>query len=411
MVEVRKKLNFFSDKILENIIKVLFIGLIFFFPYSIALRETLIGLLFIFYVLNRLIKWKFSLQKTPIDTELLIYFLFSVLSLLKVNDVLVGIEEVIVSVFKYIAFFYMSYDLINESNLDKYINILFYGSFSCIVIGKAIYYITGTNYLEGNGDGTWATFSILFLMSFMLDKTENIYKKIIAFIGGLGGIIVLFNTNSRGAALAFFCAIIIIAIVLLKSKINSRRVFFMLTSVIIIIMIIITPFILLDLLINKFKNITDIDSHWSLKTRVLMWESSIYHIMKNPILGVGIGNYQSNYLNYIDNVLNIEIPHASRMHGHPHNLFLNIAVEQGLISLALFLIMIYKSFKIGLLNFISSVVSNKKSYLGIVLCGILVSLVIHSFVDTTFRYGHVGYFVMIMIVFNCKLMDSTKRSD
>ena len=51
---------------------------------------------------------------------------------------------------------------------------------------------------------------------------------------------------------------------------------------------------------GNLDNLRNIYENNSLKTRIVMWESSIYMIKNNPILGVGVGNYQTNYLDYID---------------------------------------------------------------------------------------------------------------
>ena len=402
--------NYISEKILMKMIKGLFIALIFFFPYSISIRETLIGLLFIFYVLKKLLDWDLFLTKTPFDKEIIIYLLFSFMSLFKVNNVLTGFEEIIVSPFKYMAFFYIAYDLINKEKIVKYLNILFYGSFSFLIIGKVVFHITGKNYLGGNGAGTWATFSIFMFIYLLINNEEKYFKKGLAIFGAILGVNVLFTTNSRGAVLAFAGGLLISLFMLASKKIVNKKRLFAMFFLIITLIIIAIPFVLPQKLINKFENIKDVNTHWSLKTRVIMWESSLYNIVRNPILGVGIGDFQTNYLNYIDNVIEEKVPRGARIHDHPHNLFLYIAVEQGIMSLIVFLFILFKSFKICFANFNSFDLHSKEAYLGILLCGMLVSLTIHSMVDTTFRYGHVGYYIMMIIILNLKLNNFKKES-
>lgn len=402
--------NYFSENILIRIIKFLFIAFIILFPYSISIREILVGLLFIFYILNRLIVWDFSLKSTPFDNEIVIYLLFSVLSLLKVDNLLIGVEEIIVSPFKYIALFYMAYDLIKRDEVQKYYNILFMGSLSLLVIGKIVYFQTGKNYLVGNGTGTWATFSTFLFFYFLLIKKESIFMKSLSMLGVILSINVLFTTSSRGAVLGFFSGILITFYLFINKKIKNKKKLYAIFFLFLTIIIISIPFLFPERLVNKFERIKNISSNWSLKTRVIMWKSSLHYIIENPFLGVGIGDYQTNYLNYIDNILKIDVPRGSRMHDHPHNLFLYIAVEQGIVSLSVFLIMLFRGFKIAYYNINKFKKNNRNNYYGLVLIGILISLIVHSMVDTTFRYGHVAYFVMLFTIFNTKILTSREES-
>ena len=409
-MDIVKIRGYISEKILKRIIKFLFIAFILFFPYSISIREILVGLLFIFYILNRLISWNFSLINTPFDNEIIIYLLFSVLSLLKVDNLLIGVEEIIVSPFKYIALFYMAYDLIKKDEVQKFFNVLFIGSFSLLAVGKVVYFQTGKNYIGGNGAGTWATFSIFLFFYFLLIKKESIFKKSISIIGIILGINILFTTSSRGAVLGFFSGILITFFMFVNTKIKNKKRLYAIFFLFITIILISVPFLLPERLVSKFERIKNISSNWSLKTRVIMWKSSLHYIIQNPLLGVGIGDYQTNYLNYIDNILKIDVPRGSRMHDHPHNLFLYIAVEQGIISLAVFLIMLFRGFKIAYYNINKFKKNNRNNYYGLVLIGMLISLIVHSMVDTTFRYGHVAYFVMLFTIFNTKILTSREES-
>ncbi len=69
--------------------------------------------------------------------------------------------------------------------------------------------------------------------------------------------------------------------------------------------------------------------------RLLMWQSAFHMFQDHPVLGVGLGQYKSNYQEkYI-------LPEAKeREIGHAHNNFIQMAAENGAVGLAGFLVLI-----------------------------------------------------------------------
>ena len=65
----------------------------------------------------------------------------------------------------------------------------------------------------------------------------------------------------------------------------------------------------------------------------------------------------------------------------------------------------FKSYQLAIKNYFSD---KENSFLGLVLIGVLTALFIHSLVDTTVRYGHVGFYVILFGVFNLKLNNYKK---
>lgn len=86
---------------------------------------------------------------------------------------------------------------------------------------------------------------------------------------------------------------------------------------------------------ERAKSIIDF-SEISVKSRLQIWQKSINSIMKNPILGVGIGNYPT--------VLNEDISFAKRG-SSAHNLYLDIASEMGIFALLVLLVIFWQIFK------------------------------------------------------------------
>ncbi|MFW6016980.1 MAG: O-antigen ligase family protein [bacterium] len=398
-----KEWNFFDKSI-----NYLFISLVFLFPFSISIRNLILGLIIILYLVKILFlkinKQKILTPETIINKELIIFFVISILSLFKVEDLNLGIDGLISPVIRNIFFFYIGSLIIFSNHISKYKNTLFYGSITFIISAALASKIYREDFFHGNGTGTWATFVVFFCISLIFASDFNIYKKIISILTAGAGVLILFHTTSRGATIGFFVGIIVLISLLIWEKVNNLKTVIASVLILITIMILITPYILPDSLMNKFNNITeDIESHGSLYTRVVMWKSSLYMMKSNPVLGVGIGNFKPNYHNYIDNVIKEKNSNKiSRDHDHPHNLFLHIGAEMGIIALIISLIIIYKVIKISLINFKTYNPGNPGNYLALANLSSISALLVHSMVDTTIRYGHVGYFIILLTIFNLK---------
>jgi O-antigen ligase len=75
----------------------------------------------------------------------------------------------------------------------------------------------------------------------------------------------------------------------------------------------------------------------SLQQRIVMWRTTLRMIQGHPILGVGTGGFLDGYRPYI--------PDIAWQHfetGDPHNQFLKILGEQGIVGLAAFLFFIFR---------------------------------------------------------------------
>ncbi len=388
-------------EVLEFLVNGLFFLLVLLFPYSIAARNILLGLIFIFYILCKITKRDFSLRDTTLRKYILYFLLLSILSIIKANDIVLSIERLVSPILRYTIFYFIASDIINKNNIQKYINLIFSSSTLFIIYGIFDYY-NGGSFLRGNGVGTLVTFISMLFITFTIYKDyKKIYFNFFFLTIALSSIFALYITYSRGAVLGLLTALVIwFAVIIYKNLDNKKFIIFLILLLLVVATISISFFP--DNLLNKFSKIHDIESNWSLKTRVIMWESSISMIKENPFLGIGIGNFGPDFLEFIEKS-NIEIPKREYRHDHPHNLFLFIGVEQGIFSLALFLLMYYKVYLMAFANVNRYKSITKSSLYGLVLIGQLSSLFIHSLVDTTVRYGHVGFYILIFIVINEKI--------
>lgn len=398
-------LNLNIKKLLNNCILALFTALLFSFTFSIAIRNIFIGLLFIFVLIKFVIYRKINIKKNEFNFYIISFLVFTFASIFVADDIKLSLDRFVSPILKYLFFFFITFVIVNNQNkIKKNFNVLLYGNICFAVLGILIKYFYGVNHIHGNGTGSVAAFNVLLFTALLFLKIEDPKKKIIYFFASVSFIYILFQTNSRGAVLGFFVASFIFVGFLIYHNFKSQK-FKSFITIILIVLVLITPYLMPEKLINKFDNLKDIYGNNSLKTRVVMWESSIYMIKNNPILGVGVGNYQSHYINYLDNVVNENLPSASRDHDHPHNLFLFIAAEQGIPSLILFCIMLFISVKISLFNIYKYEKFSFGNLIGIVSLSIFIVFIVHSMVDSTARYGHVGFYLIFITIVNYLLYE------
>lgn len=88
-------------------------------------------------------------------------------------------------------------------------------------------------------------------------------------------------------------------------------------------------------LINRIVSIFDTEET-SNQGRIWIWKESVKSIIKNPLLGVGIGNFPT--------VLKQDVALA-KAGSSAHNLFLQIMAEMGIIAFAVFLVIVYEIYK------------------------------------------------------------------
>lgn len=84
-------------------------------------------------------------------------------------------------------------------------------------------------------------------------------------------------------------------------------------------------------------------SDYSAMSRLGLWSSAINMSISNPIFGVGLANFPVYFLKYVNANLLMVNP-------HPHNLFLRISAETGIIGLILFIWIYFKPIRDNLCN-------------------------------------------------------------
>jgi len=255
----------------------------------------------------------------------------------------------------------------DESLLGKSLLALFWSGVAVSAIGiicKILGIVTYDNRLAI----FWASpnqlamfLAVPFLVGFLRLNLKNYYQIAGIVLIGLN----LYFTQSFGAWLGI--AVSLAVYFWLKYKEGIKKKYFFVIFIIIIIFVTWAGF-------AKYENMKSLDERSSLASREMIWKSSLLMAKNNPLFGIGPGNFQNKYLEY----QKYFPPYLEWSAPQPHDLFLAFWLESGLVGLVGFVWILTLFFR-----------DNKKATqanrnLGVLFFAIMVYVLIHGLVDTTY---------------------------
>jgi O-antigen ligase/cytochrome c-type biogenesis protein CcmH/NrfG len=136
----------------------------------------------------------------------------------------------------------------------------------------------------------------------------------------------------------------------------------------------------------------------SIKSRLLIWNTTFDMIKDSPILGIGLGAFELNYLKYQAGFLEShpEYINVNGKAGEAHNEYLQMAAELGLIGLLLFLLIIGLFYKSSL-NFIRKINQDRKRLIILGLGLGITSTLIHSLASFPFHVPALGAVFFLLV--------------
>jgi O-antigen ligase len=191
--------------------------------------------------------------------------------------------------------------------------------------------------------GTWGEFmSILFILSIGFAyyySTHRIKSIKITFLSiGLIFSLFLVASNSRAAWMGTILSIAYLLFIIQKQNLVRLNIKYKLT------LILSFSILILSILIGLYKY-----KRASADGRLLIWQVSAQMVKDKPIWGFGIDGFKTNYMNYQADYFfdNTESSFASLAGNNQFvfNEFIKIWIEQGLLGLILFLLIIESSLK------------------------------------------------------------------
>lgn len=223
---------------------------------------------------------------------------------------------------------------------------------------------------------------VTFLSLAMWKCIKDSTLKILFAITLLLPIIALYFSASRGGLIAFLAAIVLFLLFNSYSRNPGKE------------SLIKTVLVIASLLIALFAVKYYLGSRSSHEggdnIRREIYSYSVTLVKENPVLGIGLGNFQ----NKIDE---ISKPNAAfQFYGipfalHPHNLYLAMWLNLGIVGIISFILLIMYLFK--------RILSIKDSYIKALLIAAIASILVHGLVDTTYLKNDLSVIFWLMVAF------------
>ncbi|HBB37322.1 MAG: O-antigen polymerase [Candidatus Moranbacteria bacterium GW2011_GWC1_45_18] len=223
-------------------------------------------------------------------------------------------------------------------------------------------------------------------------KKAELWKKVLAIAGMLFISFSLYLTKSYGAWLA--TGLTLVAVFWLKYREKWSKKYLSIIIILCIILISLAGF-------GKFENIKKLGDRSSLASREMIWKSAGLMIERNPVFGIGPGNFQKTYLEY----QKYFPPYLEWAVPQPHNLYLAFWLESGLSGLIGFIWLLVLFFR-----------DNKKAReynleTGLLCLAIILYFLIHGLVDTTYWRNDMAVIFWAVIVANLYISKQSDKVD
>lgn len=216
------------------------------------------------------------------------------------------------------------------------------------------------SFLENSNNlGAYTILSIFITLLLFLNEKEKMKKSIllISFLLLIANIVL---SQSRNALLALFFGALLVAII------YDKRV---------LIFSILLPIIMFIIPQSRYR-ILDILNPEQNSSRFKIWKSAELMIKDNPLFGLGYDNFVVKYPNYVYHNPDLLI-HGSYKAQHPHNIFLKIQSELGIIGTTLFILFLV----LTLFTLYKYIKSTKDSKIKALLIGITISFITFQFMN------------------------------
>ncbi len=395
--------------ILDKITEISLYCLIFIIPFSKAGIEIFAITAISCWVLRKLLSFKCKAHEgdifpsTPLNLPIFTLFFVHIISAFFSSHVMLGLESIITKLGEYILLFFVCADTFSKKEGgNKRFVIL-----SAVVAASALLlfadglfqWLTGKDFIRGfsatprlkasfSNENDFAGYLIavlpvLFCLIFIaLDRIKKnallVFKAVLALLF-ITGLFLLAKTFGRGAWLGYVVSMIFLG--LASFWCNRRNIagtgaaatkpFF-----IIVLFFVLTPLIAGSLFAGPIKRrLVGPSGSFGIIARTYQWEKAADMIEDFPLFGTGPNSYTA---------INAYYEKSGATGGYPHNSYLHMAVETGIIGLGVFLWVLWRFFYIGLKNIRSALAeydwNNILAIFGI-MAGVLATLT-QSFFDT-----------------------------
>jgi O-antigen ligase len=189
---------------------------------------------------------------------------------------------------------------------------------------------------------------------------------------------------------------VVISLFATAALIYPRKKYFLLTGLIALISIV----LLFQINTPKFSTLTNFSQKSSFTSRAAIWKASFLMLKQHPLIGIGAGNFQNEYLakqKYFPPYPEWAVP-------QPHNIFLAFWLQSGILGLIGFLLLLIFVFR----NLFSLIRHKKSAALATPLLGFFIYTVLHGLIDTPYWKNDLS-FLFWLCVFLLLVLQKSKN--
>jgi len=392
------------------------------YVYEFRVNQEMILRLFIIIILTLLVikyfvEKEISWFKNSSNLPIFLFILVMTLSLLRVNTIRVSLRDYEIFISYFLSYFFISNNIDEENQFDSFIKLFF--TISLIVALytfmqyygldpylKELYALSSTI-----GQKNWISnyLALIFPITFSYFLLQKIRRnKIFLFL--LLSIVyaTLMICQSRGIWISISLTLLIGIFFIFKFKIvrafqNNRKWLFLLLLTFLLITIIYStenPLNKSAITVAQRAVSTFDEQDPSINTRLLMWRTTLQMIKDKPLLGLGIGTFEMNYLDYQAEFLK-DNPYYIKYSGkarEAHNEYLQMWAELGVVGLVVFLSIIFISYYL-IINYFKKEHNDKKKIIVLGLFMGITCFLIHSLFDFPLHVPALGsaFFVIMSL--------------
>jgi putative inorganic carbon (HCO3(-)) transporter len=370
--------------------------LVFSVTFSNAITEAAAGIAITSWIVKKIMTKDFRLARTSLNSALFGFVLINLISIFNSSYVYESLEGFFGKVMEYVLLYFVIVESINTKK--QFRNLIAVMLFTCALIGidglfqqffgfdfmRQREYIDFLRASFGNPGhfGAWLSMVIPITLSLFLFGTKK-WGNLRVFSGLLS--LLLFSclmlVGKRGPWVAFSGAVLLIG--LLRSK---------KLLIIVLVCILLSPFILPEPWKGRVRSIFS-TTNPSNRERFGFWKKTIVMIKDRPVFGHGINTFDSNWPKY-------RVGGKAGIY-YPHNCYLQMAAETGIIGLGMFIwvmVMLFKT-SISFLKKMKIETEEDRFYqaFGLGILGGITGCLIHSFVDNNLYILLLATFFWVLV--------------
>ncbi|MCM8759602.1 MAG: O-antigen ligase family protein [Candidatus Omnitrophica bacterium] len=283
-----------------------------------------------------------TIYKNPLYLPLALFIFWRLISILFTTNKIAGISEIGLFISCSVLVFLVPLILRKADDVVLFFKILIVGSVVMSLYGIVQHF--GFDFFHWNikhsalstfGRRNFAGEYLVFILPWALFifLTEKKLQKLFYVLAFVLLMFHLFLTFTRASWIGFGVSMLLIALLLLRFDLKPA------------LLKVVLVFLIFCLVFRVYGSIFQFEQG-TLKSRILIWKTCIELIKERPIIGHGIGNFEPSYYKIAYEKENVLIPPNLRV-DKAHNEFLEIAVENGIVGLLLFLFFIFTIYKMS----------------------------------------------------------------